>query len=55
MIQIAERPILQQAQNITQPKVRPKTSQSSMIPKTSYTQDKVIPVHYYITPQEVLR
>ena len=51
IIQIAEGPILQQPQKIRQPKAKSKTSESSMIPKSLYAPDMVIPVHDYVTPQ----
>ena len=53
IIQIAGRPILQQSQNITQPKTRSKVSvpESSIIPESSGHHEKVIPEHDYTIPQ----
>ena len=53
IIQIAERPILQQPQNIIQPKMRPKYSvpESSIILESSWHHDKAIPVPNYVIPQ----
>ena len=57
IIQIAERPILQQPQNITEPKTRLKISipESSIVPGSLQPHDKVIPVPDYVIPQAMSR
>ena len=56
IIQIAERPILQQPQNITQSKTRPKISVSEgpIVLESSQLHDKIIPVPNYVIPQKCL-
>ena len=51
--QIAERLILQQPQNIIQPKTKSKSSvpESFIVPEKSQLHDKIIPVPDYIIPQ----
>ena len=54
IIQIPERPILQQSQNITQFKTKLKisTPESSIILGKPEHHDKVIPVHNYTIPKQ---
>ena len=53
IMQLAERPILQQPQNIIQPRTRPNISipESSIIPESSQLHDKVIQVPDCVIPQ----
>ena len=50
IIQIAEKLILQQPQNINQPKTTPKVS----VPESFQLHEKIIPVHNYTIPQKDL-
>ena len=57
IIQTAETLLLQQPQNMIQPKTRPKISiqECSIVPESSRLYDKVIPVPDYMIPETVSR